>query len=142
MNAATMLMLLSIPSQSDPSGSKYVPVLEAKPGTTLFAWVPKAENVMVASDPFAFRDLMKSIAADDGEGLKELVRSGRMFLIRVETPVKVLQSRREPIAPEPCHEIRVLEGDAKNRSGWVHAAWVSKKAEGPPKSKAKPKRRR
>lgn len=141
MNAAILLISLSIPCQTEP---KYVPVLEAKPGTTLFAWVPGAADVMVATDPFAFRDVIKSIAANDDEGLKELRRSGRLFLVRSETPVKVLQSRREPIAPAPCHEVRVLDGDAKNRTGWVHAAWVRAKVtdQPQPKPKAKPKRRR
>jgi len=141
---AVLLLALTLTAQDDAPKFRYVIAASARPGETLFTWRQDGKPVYAARDPFAFRELHKASEANDAEGFLALIKSGRVFTVENETPVRVLEVRGVPVMPVAAYEFRAIEGQAKGQTGWVENIWLARReAEtARPKARAKTKRRR
>lgn len=129
-----VLLALALAAQTG-DGYRYLPVPPVAPGSTLYAYREGGPNVPVAADVFAYRDLQKAILAGDQKGIEELEKANRLFAVPVGTAVKVLQYDDGILVKVPSYEVRVLDGNRKDRKGWVAATWVARRVAVPAKRK-------
>lgn len=80
--------------------------------------VPNLEVVYLAIDEQAFDEWTKACVAEDYIGMAQLQASGKVFTVPNGTKVLVIDSSFASI------EVRILEGDAIGRSGWIPYEWV------------------
>lgn len=73
-------------------------------------------------DLFASIDFSKFVRANDTTGIKDQLKSGEVFVVEDETPVRVLQV--EKFEGLIRAEVRILEGEHKDRTGWVAVGYL------------------
>lgn len=83
-------------------------------------------DVAVASDLLAFKDLIKAFKVNDDYGLVTLLRAKEIFWASTNTEALVLDvSSVEVLDSEyPAVKVRILEGNFRGRSGWVSSGWL------------------
>jgi hypothetical protein len=76
------------------------------------------EHIPVAATRFDHARLVKLAEAKDTLGFTEMERRGRLFLVPSGTGILVIDR-----TPDLC-EVRVLEGEHRGKSGWLHSECV------------------
>lgn len=143
MMFAAAIAIASVTQAEPPSppAYRYVEVPKVKEGSTLFAYMDPSRggHVPVASDLFAFSDMIQAILAGDQTGLDEMKASGRLFTLATGTAVRVLEYHEAVIMKSPAYEVRVLDGKHAGKKGWAAPNWLYARVEVPQKAaKGKP----
>jgi hypothetical protein len=73
----------------------------------------KGKPVLLPVNDAAWDAIGDAIAANDAEGIQELTNTGRAFFVEPATECRVLKSSGT------AYFVRVLDGEHKNRTGWV-----------------------
>lgn len=79
------------------------------------------DDVILATTKDDYEELAKALAARDTVGVQEMYVRGRVFLVKNETRVLVIDSAGFFIQQR---RVRVLEGPAKDRAGWIDSNFV------------------
>jgi len=87
-------------------------------GSEAFIRVPNLDTVQLAVDKESSEMWIKACVAKDYIGMVELEASGRIFTVPSGTKVLVIDSSFA------IRKVRVLEGDAFGKSGWLPYEWV------------------
>ncbi len=80
-----------------------------------------SESAIVALDIETLSKFETAQAAKDEYGIKELLRSGGVFLIPNQTKVLVID--RQSVG---AWKVRILEGEHANEAVWTDEAWMIK----------------
>lgn len=75
-------------------------------------------SIPVAVDEKALDELMSVLPTRNNDGVEELIQSGRLFRVRSDTKVRVLEYGSAKI------KVRILEGDSVTLDGWVPERWI------------------
>jgi hypothetical protein len=75
--------------------------------------------IMVAVDTDAYDELLKACVAKDNYGIGNLILSGRVFNVKNDTRILVLDLGFAKT------QVRILEGQKAGMSGWVPYEWVN-----------------
>jgi hypothetical protein len=81
-------------------------------------WMPGDTPLLVAIDAPSLDALIAAAAAHDDEGFKELLLNGRLFLVPLNTTVRVLDVGLFKT------RVRILDGQRAGLSGWVPSEYV------------------
>jgi hypothetical protein len=95
-------------SQSSPSDIGSESILQAG----------NLEEIYLTIDKESFDEWSKVAAAKDHIGMLELLSAGKMFIVPAGTKVLVIDSSWA------IREVRILEGDAFGRTGWLPYEWL------------------
>lgn len=92
-----------------------------EPGREMFLHRSDGDEVYVASDRFTFEDLAKAQLAGDQVGLDELVKHGNAIKVPSGTKALIIERHVNEYRERDitAAELRLLDGPAKGRSGWV-----------------------
>lgn len=77
-----------------------------------------SDAIMVVGDEEAFEELINAVAANDYSGFLESTLAGRVFYVRNNTKVLVIDVGRYGT------KVRILEGENTGMAGWVPDEWV------------------
>jgi hypothetical protein len=82
--------------------------------------IPGREWVLVAVDVPRLNELVGALAASDEARVEALVQSDQVLRVAAGTKVRILELASSTV------KIKILEGSAASREGWVPERWVSK----------------
>jgi hypothetical protein len=108
--------IVTMPGDSSPSPSQTKPSATVGSEATISA--PNLDTVYLAVDKDAFDLWVKASVSKDYIGMQELESLGKVFPVPNGTKVLVIDSAFT------ARQVRVLEGNAYGRSGWLPYEWV------------------
>jgi hypothetical protein len=76
------------------------------------------ETIMIAVDQRTLDEMVTALSTVDNNRLQSLVDSGRVFTVRSNTKVRILESELGKV------RVRVLEGESVVMEGWVPDRWI------------------
>lgn len=76
------------------------------------------DRIMVSVDEAALNELMGALASKDEGQIERLVESGKVFAVRNNTSVRVLE------VGFAKSKVRIIEGDEITKEGWVPDRWI------------------
>ena len=120
---ALLLLTLAVLGACGPTTPPPTPTPFLHPGDEGTLYVEGLETFFIAVDEAAYDELLDAIAIDDVLGAEQMLLRGNIF--PVDNNTRVLLLARGPVFTfSPRMRIRVLEGPATGRAGWVHVSWV------------------
>ena len=116
---AGIFMLLALGS-SDSGGGGTSSTSFPQVGEEGRVHIEDLDNPLLAADKAAFDQWVSVCAAGDQQGAAQMHASGRMFAIKNNTRVKVIDIAFGAL------QVRVLEGDRTGSSGWISHEFVKR----------------
>ena len=93
------------------------------PGEILYLHDGDGDPIHVASDLFAWEDMVKFLKARDDQGLRELIDAGRVARIDDDTQIRFLELTRT--SKFRVAEVRILDGPQAGKAVWVSSYYLN-----------------
>jgi hypothetical protein len=106
----------------------YLPVTASvvAPGSVLYTFGD--QSTYLATDYFAFDEMLKAMRAGDKQGLEELRSARRLVLLDPETAVTIIDDVPSLTTQVDGFEVRIRSGEHASKKGWTAAEWLRRRA--------------